>query len=77
MASNLYNQLQHTCNRLDNYFRDIDIIEFSARPKLFNNGNDVKDMVIILDLNIKLKDDKIVDAEKITHDIKKSIEKDR
>lgn len=75
--NNLYRNLQYTCNRLDNFFRDVDDTDFSSKPKIFENGRNIKDMAIILRLEVKLTDGQVTKAEEIVNDFKTAIEKDR
>lgn len=77
MNTNLYMNLKNTCNRLNNYFRGMDHIEFSAQPKLNKKSGRIEDMAILISLNIELRDWQVTEAEKIAHKIKNSIKKDR
>jgi len=75
MGNNLYFNLKNTCQRLNNYFRDVEDIEFSASPKLERKSRS-KRQVILISLNIRLTDYQVMDAEKIAEEIKESVERE-
>jgi len=77
MSGDLYLNLKNTCHKLNNYFRDMDYVDFTAKPHLNRRAGDVKDMSIVLSMSIKLKDNQIMDAEKIASEIKQTIKRDK
>jgi len=76
MSSNLYFNLKNTCHKLNSYFRDMDYVDFTAKPHLDRRGGDVKDMSIQISLSVRLRDNQVPDAEKIISEIKQTVERD-